>query len=122
MSTNDLRGEIAITFGEGTDAKSFVLRPSFSALRKLETHIGMGVLALVQRLGQKDVRITDLAAVVWAGIIGSKIKDPPSLDDVGDMIYEKGMVNVIPVVGSFLTAAITAGHGEGEAKNAVTPT
>ncbi len=112
---NDIAGEITIKLGE----KEYVLRPAFSALRKLEVLSSTGIIALTQRLSAMDIRIADVAAVVWAGILGSKIKDPPSYDEIGEMILANGMASYIKPVADFLTKAVTAGRVEGEAKKAL---
>lgn len=60
MTGNPLRGEAALTI----DGTAHRLRPSFDALVRAEEELGP-LLALVERAGEGQLRLTEIAALFW---------------------------------------------------------
>ncbi|WP_260926465.1 gene transfer agent family protein [Novosphingobium sp. 9] len=60
LEANLLRGETALVLG----GVAHRLRPSFTALVAAEAELGP-LLALVERAGDGDLRLTEMAALFW---------------------------------------------------------
>jgi hypothetical protein len=117
---NPHRGEVAVTL----DGHSFTLRPSWEALVEIEQATGVGIMQLAAAFATGRFRVTDLHAVLMAGLKagGEKRADPA---EVGRMIAATGIMNggLLKSVTAFLENAITGGAdktglaptGEGQA-------
>jgi hypothetical protein len=81
---NALRGETAILVA-GTP---HLLRPSFAALVAAEDELGP-LFALVERAGQGELRLTELAALFWHCIPD---RSGLSREQVGEAVIDMGLV------------------------------
>lgn len=102
-------GEVTITLG----GKEHTLRPTFAALMRLESKVGCGVIPLMQRLAAQQVSVGDVAAILWAGILGSGEKKPPSYEEIGEAVVRQGLLSFMAPAVDFLTGAVRAGPADG---------
>jgi hypothetical protein len=95
------------------------MRPSFEALCELEDRVNTPLPQLVIDLQLGNVSLTKLTAIVWSGIWGYNKEEAPSILEVGQMLIEDGMLNVVnqglnnkedagPIV-SYLVHGVTGG-------------
>ena len=98
---NAQRGEVEIALG----GRRYVMRPSFAAIAEIETRTGQGVIGLARRLASGDIRVSDVAAIVTAGLRAAG--EPAKLEMVGEMVLEEGLASLAPSLGAFLSAAIS---------------
>ena len=103
---NRHRGEVELSL----DGRRFVLRPSFAAIAEIEARCGEGVIALARRLAAGDIRVSDFAAVVTAGLKAAG--EPARFETVGEMVLREGLGSLAPTVGEFLRQAISGGRTE----------
>jgi hypothetical protein len=103
------RGEVAIVLG----GKSYVMRPTFDAIRKMESLAGKGVIKIAARFQEQDFSVSDVAAVITAGINANPDNDRVSLDMVGVAIVAEGLVSFLEPAAKFVGGAITAGPKKG---------
>lgn len=94
------RGEILLVLA----GASYVLRPSFGTLLALEGDLGLGLLALARKFAAGDFTLSELAAVIGAGIKGAGGNVPENL---GEMIARQGVASLATPIGAFLAAALT---------------
>jgi hypothetical protein len=66
MGANPVRGEVPLALGP----MSLVLRPTFSALVAAESEMG-SLLALLERAGSGDVRLSDMGPLFWHSLAGA---------------------------------------------------
>lgn len=105
---NELRGEREIRMcGE-----SYCLVPDFESLHEVEKLAGCSLTMLAMKFARSDVRITEVAALIYGGIKGSGEKKL-TFAEVGKLVQRHGLVRLIPAAGEFLTAAIS-GDGDPE--------
>ena len=103
---NPHRGEVALTLG----GRSFALRPTFAAIAEIETRCGQGLVALARRLTAGDIRVSDFAVIITAGLKAAG--EPARYDKVGELVLEEGVGALAPAVGEFLRQAIAGGREE----------
>lgn len=96
---NRERGEVAITLG----GVEYCLRPTFQALAEIESRAGVGLMKLANRFGTADFGIKDLIAVLEPAIEAGGVKPPA---DLGALIAEAGIANVVGPIGDFLAHAL----------------
>lgn len=104
------------------DNKEVTLVASFRGMQKIEELTGTGLIAILQRASKKDVRITDLAAVIYGGMYGNpdiKGKDRLSFDTIGELITSQGHMKIATDVLLFLSDIVMAGHEEQPAGEAM---
>ena len=80
---NTLRGEATLVVGE----RSCVLRPTFAALVAAEEELG-ALFALVERAGDGQLRLAELAALFWHCLAE---RDGTSREDVGEAVMRAGL-------------------------------
>ncbi len=81
------------------------MRPSFKAVCEIERTTGVSVAALAKRFLQGDVKISELAAIVTAGL--REAGEPATYEKVGELVFEAGMDNVLLQVLDYLGANLT---------------
>lgn len=114
MIANPHRGEVEIRLA----GKTHILRPSFAAIVETEARTGSGVIELVRRLGANKGRITDLAAVITAGLRG--VGAPADYDRVAEQVFRSRVTDTLALVLAFLIQAVSGGRPPGEARAAAT--
>lgn len=80
---NPLRGEAALQVGD----RVHVLRPTFAALVAAEEEVGP-LFALVDRAGQGQLRLSELAALFWHCLADRTGLDR---DDIGQTVMALGL-------------------------------
>ena len=109
---NPHRGEVEITLA----GKTYVMRATFGAVVEIETKTGTGLVDLAERTYSGKPRLTDLTAVVWAGLRAAG--EPATYEKVGEMVMDEGIQAAIGPVLEFLGQACTGGKTTGEAQAA----
>lgn len=112
MTANPHRGEVEIEL----DGKRFVMRPTFQAIAEIEQQTGTGLIALLHRMTDGSLRVSDLAVIVAAGLRAAG--EPASRDKVGSLLLQDGLEKTLAPASQFLMNAVTGGKAEATAKNA----
>jgi hypothetical protein len=107
--TNDGRGEVSVTL----NGRTYVMRPSLEALKRMEALSGRGVINILNRFGREDFSITDVAAVITAGINGNPENPRHTMEQVSQAIYEGGVVTYLVPASQLLSNATKAGPKKG---------
>lgn len=81
---NPIRGEAAISI----NGRTFLLRPSFTALVAAEDELGP-LFALVERAGGGELRLSEIAALFWHCLIE---RDGLTREAVGNAVLAMGLV------------------------------
>ena len=79
---NPLRGEATFRIG----GRACILRPTFAALVAAEEELG-SLFALVERAGEGQLRLTELAALFWHCLSDGDV----TREQVGDAVAERGL-------------------------------
>lgn len=108
---NKVRGEVDVEL----DGNTYTLRPSWQVVEKIERELG-GVLGIMNRVKEGNVRIDEIAFIIYAGLEGNKTQKTPSFKDVHQIVFDTGFVNYISVVSSFLVGAVGGSKNIGEAE------
>lgn len=116
---NDERGEDEITLGR----KTYVLRPSYEAIKALEKETGKTVLELVALGNAGRISIEDLGVIVAelirAGAKPGDVAARVSGEGIGIKILEKGLISTIPLITLLLIDVASGGRtASGERKAA----
>lgn len=88
---NKQRGEVTLELA----GEKYTLRPSFEAICELEDLLDIGIMEIVTILHSGNVRLKFIAAIAWAGMWGYDKDNAPPFKDVGEMIMQEGITNVI---------------------------
>lgn len=108
---HNVKGSKIIKF----DGKDVELVPSFRGLQEIEKRADAGLVSILARAAKKDIRVTDMAAVIYGGMLGNrtiKPKDRLEFEDIGDILTRDGMMGVVADVLLFLSDIVMAGHEE----------
>ena len=104
--TNPMKGEMTIELaGESRNC-----RLNVDSLIKIETALDMGILKITQRLSDGDVRLNDIAVVLYHALRGggNDVTDR----DVKSMIQNAGIVGATSQVANLLVATLTDPNAE----------
>jgi len=82
-TANSARGEATLSLG----GRDHVLRPTFAALVAAEEELG-SLFALVERAGDGQLRLAELAALFWHCLAE---RDGVTRDEVGEAVAEQGL-------------------------------
>ena len=88
---NKLRGEVTLKL----KGRNYTLRPTFEALCMLEEQSNTSVLLLMSKMEGCRIRVKDLSLLVWAGILGADPDSKLTMNQVGQMILDEGLISVI---------------------------
>ncbi len=99
---NRLRNEVKITL----DGQEFILRVTFEVIARIEQTIDGGFYQLTARSAQKDVTITEIARVLYEGIIGYDPDCKLQYGDVGELVVRTCTADAIKALLDFLTVAL----------------
>ncbi len=92
--TNAVRGEIAVELG----GQSYTLRPTYAAIARAEALADAGIVKIANRLFEGDVRMSDIAAIVCAGIGDETL----TLEAVGQKIAAQGLSDLMEPLGRYV--------------------
>ena len=112
MTANPHRGEVEIEL----DGKRFVMRPTFQAIAEIEQQTGTGLIALLHRMTDGGLRVSDLAIIVAAGLRAAG--EPASREKVGSLLLQDGLEKTLEPASFFLMNAVTGGKAQATAENA----
>lgn len=117
MSDANTRGEVTITL----DGAEYVMRPSYEAIQAVEDKTGMGLLALLNAIGNGEMTLKRLAIIItefvkaW-GRAGGDDADPirrgaagANADKMAQLIYEAGVSTAMGRVSVVLVGALSGG-------------
>jgi hypothetical protein len=115
-TANPERGEHAITLA----GKTYVLRPSFTAVRAIEAETGKSLITL-SRLGNLGDLSLDQVGIVASHLIRAGATDEldkmVSAERIAELAYEEGLPHVMARLTLLLVDAATGGRtATGEAK------
>ena len=88
---NRQRGEVKIIL----DDKTYVMRPTFEALCEIEDALDTSIPDLILMFRDGNIRLKNIAAIVWGGIWGYDKKNALSMEEVGELITKTGMMNIL---------------------------
>ena len=105
--TNPLKGQIEVELG----SKTYTARLTVDSIIKIETATGCGIIKLAQKMGEADIRITDLIAVLHQALRGggNDIQEK----DVNQIIQEVGIIDATKCVAELITKSLVADSDEG---------
>ena len=104
----DARGEITLTL----DGEDYTLRPTFDAIRAIETGLGVNLLPLVMRMQNQDVGVRDAAVFVTACARagGHEVSE----SEIGARLMGADLVAVWVSLLAMLTDVVTGGTEKNE--------
>lgn len=94
MATDPLRGEAEIELG----GKKYPLKLTLPAVQQMEIEASSSWQALINGAIAGELRIDHIAAVLWGGMIGAGLENPPSYSEVVAMVFDEGLIKTNPVV------------------------
>jgi len=122
-AANPERGEVEIELG----GKAYPMRPSYRALKEIEATTGRPIMGLLLDGREGGFRVSDLAAVVTAGIqeAGRSRNDSMlkgvNVEKIGELIYEQGLYEAAGPVVEFLINACEGGAKPATGKKKAEP-
>jgi hypothetical protein len=88
---------------------------SFKGMQEIEKAADAGLVSILHRAGKKDIRIGDMAAIIYGGMLGNRSirpKDQLSLDAIGESLTNNGVLSLVEDCLLFLSDIVMAGHKE----------
>ena len=128
--TNPHKGDVVLNVAD----KTYTLRYSHSALVKLETQLGKGLMKVMQEMSSpEEMRIGTVAALLWAGL--QKHHPSMTLEEATDLLddIDGGARGAVEVLGEAFERAFnapgtkgtnpqpSAGNGTGMPSSSTTP-
>ena len=107
VEANEERGEVSILLG----GMELVLRPSHDAIRRIEAGTKKNVVQLAMA-AENHTMLSDEAAIVVTAMIrawGGPGGKGANADKVGRLIYDAGLIEVLPRLSMVLQLAATGG-------------
>lgn len=113
---NPHRGEVGVSLVVEGKEKSFVLRPSHTAMAEMEEELGMGAIEVLDRFRFRKFGLREVSVVVAAGLRASG--NPAKTPRVAEMVYQTGVQRVATEAVRLLINMLNGGRepGEGEAE------
>lgn len=109
--TNPMKGEMTIELA----GESHPCRLTVDSLKRIETDLDTGVLLLTQRIANSDIRVNDLAVVLYYALRGGG--NNLSQADINKIIASAGIVPVCKAVADLLVGVLSDPEAEeGEKK------
>ena len=113
MIANPHRGEMTIALGPpGARRRTYLLRPTFQAMAEIEGATGLGLDRLAQRFLAGDFAVSEVAAVIAAGLKAADGPDDP--DEVGALIFHRGVLACCQPAAAFVIGALAGGAAADE--------
>lgn len=93
---NKQRGEEALKLL----GKEYILRPTFEALCEIEDKLDISIPNLIGRFEAGNIRIRDLAVIIWAGVhgyVGDGFSEgqEPTIPQIGNALREHGLAEAM---------------------------
>lgn len=107
---NPLKAQVDINLG-GTDYKA---RLTIDAIMQIEEKLNCGILKLITRIADSDVRMTDLISVLTPALRGGG--NDVSEKDVKKIVSDSGIINTTKVVAELLAQSLQVEDQEEDAK------
>lgn len=107
---NPLKAQVDINLG-GTDYKA---RLTIDAIMQIEEKLNCGILKLITRIADSDVRMTDLISVLTPALRGGG--NDISEKDVKKIVSDSGIINTTKVVAELLAQSLQVEDQEEDAK------
>lgn len=111
---NSHRGELEIDLA-GPNAKKpekVLLRMTFNAITEIEEHSGITGVEILDQLSNGKIAVKTVAVIIWAGMRAAMSPNErlraPTLDTIGDKIFNAGVTNFIVKASEFLAYAFTS--------------
>ena len=103
--------------------KTWDLRPTFGALSRIESHLGVGLGALLMRFVEGKYGVTDITRILYEGIVAEAGNDAPEFTAVGEWVVAEGLERVAAPALNLLNAALLgfARFAQDSATDAVLP-
>lgn len=101
--TNKRQGEYLLRAGES----EFKLKASFRNIAQFEQHMKMGIYQVGEKFSEGDVRLTDIASLVYC-FDTERDSDGHTYDDIGEVIYEAGIAAAVTSIAGFLAVLFAA--------------
>jgi hypothetical protein len=121
MGPNRLRAETVICIGDN----SFILRPSFDALARIEGALNRSIFAIMLDMSNpRTCKVSEIASVIHHGIAAGldNPSNAPSVQAIGAHIQRVGLGPILPLVSSWLTKAVATDEAlEAEAAREAKP-
>ena len=95
--TNRNRGEVSVILKD----KKYILRPSFQILCSIEEEIGRSIINILSDLSEKKIQLSEIVIIVKYGI-SFYDKNYHTNVDLGELIFNSGVVKILPKVIEFL--------------------
>lgn len=99
--TEGARQEVDFTLG----GKTYEVRPTFALICAIERQLGESSVVIGRRVVFAQASVDDMAKVLGV-IIRSADPKGPTNDQVGEMLMEEGLQNLIEPLGNFLTRSL----------------
>lgn len=104
--TNPMKGETTIDLGGDT----YTCRLTVDALIKIETELDKGILAITQRISEADVRLNDLAVILYHALRGGS--NDVTQTDIKRIIANAGIVQSCQAVALLLVQTMSDPNAE----------
>lgn len=98
MTANSIRGEVSIKLGN----REVVLTPTFDVMVKIEDRLGMGLGAMLGKLGQRDIGAKDVRIFLEEA---AKLKDK----DIAALVQDHGLAPFAGAIVTFLVNCVMGG-------------
>jgi len=98
--TNPLKGEMTVKLGD----QEYKTRLTVDAIVKIEAALDKGILLVMQRLGETDIRITDLRTILLYALRGGG--NDFSEKDINEIISNSGIVECCRAVAELLASTL----------------
>ncbi len=98
MAVDEHSGEVDVLLAENR----YTLKLTLGAIRKMELATDQGWQPLINHALNGELTIGEIAGVIWAGMIGSGCKDPPSYEEVCELIFAEGLIRTQPIARDLL--------------------
>jgi hypothetical protein len=122
MTAIETRGEISIKLG-----RSYVLRPSWEAVERIEAQTGKSLLELCDAASGCRLRHQHAAIIITECVKaqGRALEDPMmsavTAERIAELVHDRGLLNVLQPLAKLLLLAVTGGYdSSGNPKAAVT--
>ena len=106
---NKNRGEVAIKLAKN----EYILRPSFQAICSIETELGKSIIAIIANLTKNNLTLSDSSIIIFYGMQAYE-KQQLTKEEIGNLIFNEGIINILPKLIKFLEYAVGLGEENGK--------
>ena len=103
--TNKQRGELEHTFKNN---KKIILDPTFERIAKVESNLGRSLMQLANEIGQQRLSFYDTAVLL--STLSKPNPKRPTVDEVGKLLTEHGLLSVAPLLQGLIEKVLTGGR------------